>query len=343
MSRFPSLRRIRSLFLKGVDGGPPEVSVCIPTWRSQPFIARTLDFALGQTYPHTRVLVSVDQCEDGTAEICEAYARTDPRMQVFIQPERLGWARNVNFLLDQVRTEFFFLYFHDDVIVPRYTERMLRALRQRPDAVSAHCDMGHFGASEHVSHGVDYPDTVARRLGWFLVAQNRGSPLRSLTRSAIVASGLRMPTSAVDGLWANEPYLMRLLAAGPALRVPETLYFRWDKRAGGLTDGWRHLSLEQLYSGYRDNISSFLAIVDAAAVSNVEREALQFCVYVHMVLRIRAIEKEHANASTRPVGDIHPAFAGVRVPDGLAALGAEIEAWAMQRYEKLVRLEAATV
>ena len=111
MSRFPGVRSLRNLFSNDVDGRPQQVSVCIPTWRSQPFMARTLDFALGQTYPHTRVLVSVDQCEDGTAAICEAYARTDPRLQVFVQPERLGWARNVNLLIgnERARSERYML------------------------------------------------------------------------------------------------------------------------------------------------------------------------------------------------------------------------------------------
>jgi glycosyltransferase involved in cell wall biosynthesis len=317
------------------DRDAPAVSICIPTWRSQAFIARTLDFALGQTYPRTRVLVSVDQCNDDTAETCRAYARGDARVQVFVQPGRLGWARNVNFLLDRVETELFFLYFHDDVIVPQYTERMVRALQRRPDAASVHCDMGHFGGSDHVSVGVEYPAALARRLGWFLVAPDRGSPLRSLTRSTALASGLRLPVTAVDGLWANEPYLLRLLAAGPALHLPETLYFRWDKRTGGLTDGWRQLPLEQVYAGYRDNVSSFLAILDAAAVSDGEREALRFCLYAYVMLRARMVERERGAAAPRDAQDVHAAFAAMRVPDCLGLLGTDVEAWALRLYDQL--------
>ena len=339
MIGFSSMRRLRHLLPKRAAARPPEVSLCIPTWQSRPFIARTLAFALGQTHSRTRVLVSVDACDDGTAEVCEAIARTDPRLRVFVQSERLGWARNVNFLLDQVRTELFCLYFHDDVIVPQYVERLADALRERPDAVSAHCDMGHFGASERVSASVDYPATVAHRLAWFLVGPNRGSPLRSLTRASALRAGLRMPTDAIDGLWANEPYLMRLLAAGPILHVPETLYFRWDKRAGGLTEGWRSLTLEQQYTGFRANISSLLAIIEAATVSDAERQALRFCLQVHMVDRIRTIEGEHDGASQRPVDEIHPAFATVRVPEELSSLGEEIRAWALRRHARAMRLE----
>lgn len=313
----------------------PEVSLCIPAWRSEPFIARTLDCALAQTYPHTRILVSIDQCEDGTAELCHAYARADRRVEVFVQPERLGWARNVNFLLDKVVTDFYCLYFHDDLIEPGYVEQLLSALRRRPDAVSAHCDMGHFGASEHVSHGVDYPGSAVHRVAWFLVAPNRGSPMRSLTRSSVLDAGLRMPTDAVDGLWASEPYLMGLLAAGPALRVPETLYLRWDKRSGGLTDGWQRLTLEQQVSGYRANISSLLSIIDSISGSDAERAALRFCMYVHYVPRIRWLEGQFGIAAAMPAGEVHPAFAVKPLPDGLAVLGMQAREWAMQRYAGL--------
>lgn len=313
----------------------PEVSLCIPAWRSEPFIARTLDCALAQSYPHTRILVSVDQCEDGTAEICHAYARADRRVEVSVQPERLGWARNVNFLLDKVGTEFYCMYFHDDLIEPGYVERLLSALRRRPDAVSAHCDMGHFGASEHVSHGVDYPESAVHRIAWFLVAPNRGSPLRSLTRSLVLHAGLRLPTDAVDGLWANEPYLLGLLAAGPALRVPETLYLRWDKRSGGLTDGWQQLTLAQQVSGFRANISSLLSLIDSVSGSDNERAALKFCLYVHYLPRIRWIESQYGTASPMPAGEIHPALGVKPLPVELTSLGVQAREWAMQRYAVL--------
>lgn len=314
---------------------PPAVSICIPTWQAQDFISRTLDFASRQSHQQLRILVSVDQCDDATAGICHDYARRDGRIEVFVQPQRLGWARNTNFLLDRVATEFFFLYFHDDVIEPNYVERMLQALQERPDVLSVHCDMGHFGASQHVSRGLDYPGSAANRLGLFLLAPERGSPLRSLTRAIALDAGLRLPSQAVEGLWANEPYLMQLLAMGPAMRVPETLYLRWDKRAGGLTDGWRGLSLEQQYSGYRNNVSAFLAIIDATAMSEGEREALRFCLYVHLLPRIRAIEESYPDASPRPAADIHPAFAKGEVPVELSLLGPRLETWALERHAQL--------
>ena len=189
------------------------VSICIPAWQSESFIERTLHCAAMQTHKSLQILVSVDHSEDATGVICESFARKDFRVSVFIQRERLGWARNVNFLLERVRSPFFFLYFHDDLIDPDYTRRLLKTLSKYPDAMSCHCDMGHFGGSDYVSQGRTYTGSAAQRLATFLVTPTRGSPLRSLTRSAALGKNLRLPTNAIGGFWANEPYLMRLVAA----------------------------------------------------------------------------------------------------------------------------------
>ena len=314
------------------------VTICIPAWRAEEFIERTLSCALAQTHAKIRILVSVDHCEDATVSICETFARADSRIEVFPQKEHLGWAGNVNFLLGRVQSPFFFLYFHDDIVLPAYTARLLKSLRKRPDAMSAHCDMGHFGASNHVSIGCTYAGSAARRLATFLVAPERGSPLRSLTRGKILCEKLRMPTTAVGGFWANEPYLMRLLAAGPALHVPKVLYLRWDQRKNGLTEGWKGLSHAQVVSGFRTNIASALAII-AEATSPAERDVLVFCLYVHMMLRVRDFEHK---AGISPIGsaeELHPAFANQSLPATLAELGPDIKSWTLQRYRSLVRLE----
>jgi len=314
------------------------VTICIPAWRAEEFIERTLNCALAQTHAKLRILVSVDHCEDATVPICEKFARADSRIEVFPQRERLGWAGNVNFLLGRVQSPFYFLYFHDDIILPAFTECLLKLLYKRPDATSAHCDMGHFGASESVSIGCSYAGSAARRLATFLVAPERGSPLRSLTRSEILNDKLRMPTTAVGGFWANEPYLMRLLAAGPAVRVPKVLYLRWDQRKCGLTEGWKGLSPAQVMSGFQTNITSALAII-SETTSPPERDAVVFCLYVNTMLRVLDFEYNAGIAPIESAEELHPAFANQSLPATLADLGPEIESWTLRRYRRLLRLE----
>lgn len=337
----PSVHLLRSLVSRVRRGAAPTVTACIPAWQSESFIERTLGCVCAQTHERLHILISIDRGDDQTPRICARHARQDPRIRVFEQPERLGWARNVNFLLDRVDTEYFFLYFHDDLIVPDYTRRLLAKLDARPDAMSVHCDMGHFGGSDHVSQGVEYSGKAAQRLFKFLVAPVKGSPLRSLTRSAVLDSGVRLLTEAQGGLWANQPYLMELLAAGPALHVPEVLYRRWDQRSGGLTDGWRRFSLEQVVSGYRVNVAKGAEIVSRIAEDEGDRELLTFGLYLYFMTQIRDAESALGAAASIPSESIHPDFRDLTPPASLTDQGPEIAGWTLGAYRHLLSLGEA--
>jgi hypothetical protein len=142
-----------------------------------------------------------------------------------------------------------------------------------------------------------------------------------------------MPTDAVGGLWANEPYLMRLLALGPAIRVPQVLYLRWDERSEGLTDSWKKLSCDEALAGFRANFATSLAIIDEVANGSKEREALLFCLSLQTLSRIRYGE---AKGGPSLSGErLHPGFLLDTIPQGLAELGPDIENWALEKYRRL--------
>lgn len=298
------------------------MTVCIPAYQAAGFIERTLRCACEQTHAEQRILVSVDVSTDGTEEICRAWAREDPRVEVIAQPERLGWAGNVNFLLESVTSEFAFLYFHDDLIEPAYSARLVAALRERPDAASAHCDMGHFGASDNVVLGRGFEGSAAVRLLDFLTARRKPALLRSMLRVEL-AGRLRLPTTA-GGMWANQPFLMALVAAGPVLHAPDVLYRRWEQRAGGLTDSWLALPLEEIVAGYRANAREGLAIIDGSRPSASERELLIHALMVHMTLRLRRAEERHGTGEAAPPETLLPEFAGLELPASVDGLPPEL-------------------
>jgi hypothetical protein len=318
-------------------GPAAEVSVCIPAWRAADFIDRTLHCAREQTHDALRIVVSIDLSDDGTEEVCNAHARADRRIEVHTQRERLGWAKNVNFLLDRVDTEFAFLYFHDDIIEPTYTEQLVGSLRERPDAASAHCDMGHFGGSDWVNPGRQYEGTAAERVVTFLAAPDRGSLLRSMLRRTVLDDGLRMPTGSNAGVWANEPFLIKLVAGGPALRVPETLYRRWDERDGGLTDSWRSLGFDEVVDGHRVNAQYALGVIDSMRPSPDERAVLMFALFVNMMGRVRDAERVYDAATVSPPERLLPVFAGMTVPPALHTLPAPLQTWVDKAYDRLLR------
>lgn len=296
-------------------------SLCIPAYQAAEFIERTLGCAASQTLADVRILVSIDRSDDDTEAICRRRAAGDPRIEVHAQDSRLGWAGNVNFLLDRAaETEFAFLYFHDDLIEPEYCERLVGALRERPDAATAHCALGHFGARDTVIPARSYDGSSAERLLDFLTSDNKPSLLRTMFRTDR-AGHLRLPTEAA-GVWANQPFNIALVAAGPAIGVPDVLYRRWHKREGGLTDDWRGMSFEEILAGYRTNTAAALEAIDALVVTPGERDLLVWALMLHMTLRLRRAEELHDAGAVHPPEALHRRFAGLEprhAPKGIPA------------------------
>jgi hypothetical protein len=111
------------------------------------------------------------------------------------------------------------------------------------------------------------------------------------------------------------------------------LYFRWDRRSQGLTEGWKNLSPEDAVAGFSANFAAALAVIDEVATRPEEREALIFCLCLQMSARM---QKSEPKGGPRLAGDdIHPAFFVDPIPEGLSLLGPEITTWAMQRHRKL--------
>jgi len=314
----------------------PDVTVCIPAWQAAGFIDRTLRCARAQTHAAQRIAVSVDLSTDETEEICRSHAREDGRVVIYAQRERLGWTGNVNFLLERVRTEFACLYFHDDWIDSTYTERLVAVLRERPDAASAHCDVGHFGGTAHTLLGRAYEGTPHERLLTLFVATPKGSMLRSMFRPALVGD-VRLPSGPGAGVGAGRPFLMKLVAAGPVLRVADKLYWRWGRRPGGLTEGWRSLPLEDILEGYRRAAEVARDIIDGLETSSEERETLMFGLLVYMTLWLRHTEVRYGATSVNPPECLLPEFSDTTIPLAVRGLPEPLRSWCEEEHDRMDR------
>jgi hypothetical protein len=216
-------------FLRRVFGSSPEITICIPTYNAAPFIARTLFYATGQTHRNIRILVSVDQSEDDTAEICRTAAATDPRIEVFTDQDRVGWAGNSAALLNRVETPYFFFYFHDDFIAPQYCARLLQVLQTSPAAASANCTLDLIGRKQASVPAHAYDGEVWERLLTMLTHdQIPGAPLRSLIRTdRFEGADLLRPGTRPGELFQAFGLHTAILSAGPSVALRENLYTRW--------------------------------------------------------------------------------------------------------------------
>ena len=114
---------------------PPTVSIGLPVYNGERFLAEALDSLLGQTFTDFELIISDNASTDATEEICRAFARSDPRIEYRRSPENRGEAWNFNRVLELATGQFFKWAAHDDVCAPTFLERCVETFRSESSAV----------------------------------------------------------------------------------------------------------------------------------------------------------------------------------------------------------------
>ena len=116
-----------------------EISVIIPVYNAEKYIAGCLDALCAQTFGDIEVLCVDDGSTDGSGSILAEYAGKDPRIRVFPQANS-GPAAARNLGLKNAGGRYVMFCDADDSYRPDCCERMLRAMTEkRPDVAVCRC------------------------------------------------------------------------------------------------------------------------------------------------------------------------------------------------------------
>lgn len=103
------------------------VSIIIPAYNVENYIARSLTSLLDQSYNDICIIVIDDGSTDSTAEVAASYAMRDSRIKL-IQQENSGAAIARNSGLKAVQGEFIMFVDADDMLAPYTVEQNIRFL-----------------------------------------------------------------------------------------------------------------------------------------------------------------------------------------------------------------------
>jgi glycosyltransferase involved in cell wall biosynthesis len=206
----------------------PGVSVCIPVYNTERFIAAAIDSVLAQTWTSFELVVVDNASTDRTPAILEHYA--DPRIRVYRNAENIGAAGNFNRAVGLAEGRYLKILCADDVLYPECLERQVTVLEQDVDERIA-----------LVGGGRDIIDAAGRR--W--LSRGTASPPGRTAGAAAIAATVRsgtnvfgepaavmMRTAAARAAGAFDPAFSfcldldlwcRLLATGDLYMIPETL------------------------------------------------------------------------------------------------------------------------
>jgi teichuronic acid biosynthesis glycosyltransferase TuaG len=106
------------------------VSVIIPSYHGEAYIAEALESVAAQTYPHWEIIVVEDASHDRTEDIVNAFRQEFPNHRVgFIRhAHNQGVSATRNTAIHAARGQWLAFLDHDDVWMPRHLEAGLGAL-----------------------------------------------------------------------------------------------------------------------------------------------------------------------------------------------------------------------
>jgi glycosyltransferase involved in cell wall biosynthesis len=237
--------------LPGKQGGtewPPKVTALVPCYNAAEFIDRTLDSLAAQTWPDLEILIGDDCSADSTLSIVQRFAANQSNVRLVTRESNLGWLRNSNDLMSQAQGELMFFAFHDDLVAPTYVERLVSALRDRPNAIMAFSDVevteidGSCSVCAFTSL-TNVTGAVKRAVAFLYGRQDWWVPNRGLFYAeAFHRIGGIKPNDCGE-YSADHTWLLHMALLGDFVRVPEVLCWKFYKN-GSLSKRWTHTPAE---------------------------------------------------------------------------------------------------
>ena len=225
------------------DRPSPRVVVAAPLFNKAQYLEQAARSLLAQTHGDLVLLLIDDGSTDGTLELCRALAAEDPRVEVHVNPRRLGMLGNTRraFALARERypqAEFWALGSDHDVWSPTWLERLVALLDEHPEAVLA------YPQTQRIDeHGRPYD---AARAPWRAETSGIREPFARMTAAfrGMVAGDMiyglfrARVLDSLGGVYREVLVPDRLLLSEVALRgefvqAPEVL---WRRRFRGLAD-----------------------------------------------------------------------------------------------------------
>jgi glycosyltransferase involved in cell wall biosynthesis len=116
----------------------PLISICMPVYNAEPYVAEAVESILGQTLGDFEFLIIDDGSTDGSLRILKRHVARDPRIRLTSRPNK-GLVPTLNELVDGARGEFLARMDADDIAMPERFAKQVQYLRDHPDCAVVGC------------------------------------------------------------------------------------------------------------------------------------------------------------------------------------------------------------
>jgi glycosyltransferase involved in cell wall biosynthesis len=205
----------------------PTVSIVVPCFNQEAFIADALESVLAQSYSDWECIVVNDGSTDGSQAIIQEYVKKDRRF-LSLSKENGGVAAARNFGFAQARGTLFVPLDGDDKIHSDYLQLAVECFEAFPDTVLVHTGTQRFGESRKVWR---LPEYSYEKLLW----QNMLVNTTMYRREAFLRAGGYSPEM-VYGFEDWEFYVRMLRPESHVQYIKEPLYLYRIKKSSRSTE-----------------------------------------------------------------------------------------------------------
>lgn len=104
----------------------PLVSIIMPCYNAEQFVAESIDSVLAQTYQNWELVVTDDNSSDSTPEIVQDYCKKDQRIKLYQPGIHQGIAKTRNHSLSKANGRFVAFLDNDDLWIPTKLEHQVQ-------------------------------------------------------------------------------------------------------------------------------------------------------------------------------------------------------------------------
>jgi glycosyltransferase involved in cell wall biosynthesis len=116
----------------------PTVTIGMPVRNVARYVEEAIESVRSQTFDDWELVISDNSSTDETPEICERFARDDPRIRLIRQRVNIGAEPNFNAVAAEARGIYFKWWGGDDLCEPPFLEHSVETLAGNDDAVLAY-------------------------------------------------------------------------------------------------------------------------------------------------------------------------------------------------------------
>lgn len=210
----------------------PKVSIGVPVYNGENFLAQTLDSLLQQTYQDYELIISDNASTDSTEQICRAYAAKDKRVKYHRYEVNKGAAWNFNNTFHLANGKYFKWAAHDDLHEPRFVERCVEVLENKPEVVLCFTRTTFIDDHDNEICEFKYPidlyhSTWRERFRHF---SNGGHVVHEIF--GLIRADVLRDTPLIGGYLGSDLVLLGQLAlSGPYYQVDEVLFHHREHQA----------------------------------------------------------------------------------------------------------------